>query len=95
MKTYWLMALAALFLAGSLFVANPSFAQAQGGPRWGAGQGAGYGRGPGNANCPYYPGYQNRGPNKGDYQGWYCPRGGAQQAPATPPTQTPAPQSGK
>jgi len=91
MKKYSLMALTALFLAGSLFVANPSFAQAQGGPP----QGAVYGRGPGNPNCPNYPGYQNRGQKKGNYQGWNCPRRGAQQAPANPQTQTPAPQSGK
>ena len=98
-KHTWLIALTALFLAGTLTWADLSYAQpAQRGRSQGAvTQGAGRGRGPGNATCPNYPGYQKRGRGgAGKNQTGTCPRwGGATQTPAKPQSKTPAPQSGK
>lgn len=96
-KHTWLMAIGTLLLGGALAMAEVGFAQAQGGPQRGGNvQCPGYGAGPGNANCPNYPGYQNRG-RKGsnNRQRGTCPRWGATTPPAVPQgQQTPAPQSG-
>lgn len=60
------MPLATLVLMALLSLADLGYAQAQGPGQGQRGQGApgwNQGRGPGNPNCPYYPGYRN------------CPRG--------------------
>lgn len=71
-----------LALAGTMLWANLSWAQGRGGGR---GPGCPYnqtsqdtwqGRGPGNPNCPNYPGFRNRGQGRGmNMQGFRGPRG--------------------
>ena len=62
-KRTWLAASAAMILAVTVALAQVSFAQPQGqgmGRRGQGGQAWCQGYGPGNANCPNYPGYRNR-----------------------------------
>ncbi|MBM4293344.1 MAG: hypothetical protein FJ126_00350 [Deltaproteobacteria bacterium] len=93
MKTpKWLAGCLALILGGTLMGADLSYAQARGQGAWCpnfAFRGGGQGRGPGNVNCPNYPGFQRRqGPAwSGNPQG-RGPRGsrgggGGRFAPAT------------
>lgn len=58
----WLVTLVALLVAGMVSVADISFAQPRGqgmGRRGQGNQAWTQGQGPGNPNCPYYPGYRN------------------------------------
>ena len=97
-KSTWLTTCLALALAGTMIIAVPVFAQGRGGGPRGQGnqwcQGGGMGPGPGAANCPNYPGYQNCPLNRGDNtqapRGRRGMRGGGRNNQATTQTTPPA-----
>jgi hypothetical protein len=101
-KNKWLTIAIVLALAVVMIWAVPTLAQvcgqgqrSQGGQAWGCGEGPGQGMGygPGNANCPYYQGYQNSQGNSSNSpqatMGRRGPRGGGRNY--QPNTQTNVP----
>jgi len=100
-RIFWSLALA-LALAGIILWANLSWAQGRqggggGGPWCPLNQTSqntwqGQGQGPGNTNCPNYPGFrrgpQGRGGNAQGFQGQQGPGRNAPNPPANPPNVT-------